>query len=54
MSQLTAISREQFAGKTWRRPVDYTFAAQANNLPVTAAELAKLVSTLPLGFVPVQ
>ena len=49
--ELAAITREEFAGKTWRRPSNYTFAAQSNILPVTVAELAKLVPAMPLGFV---
>lgn len=49
--QLTAITSEQFATKSWKRSTGYAFAAQANILPVTAAELAQLVPAMPLGFV---
>ena len=49
--KLTAITREQFAAKTWRHASSYAFAAQYNILPVTVAELTKLVPVMPLGFV---
>ena len=48
---LAAITREQFAAKTWRHASSYAFAAQYNILPVTVAELTKLVPVMPLGFV---
>jgi len=51
MSQLTAISREQFADKTWRRYTSYAFAATSNLLPVTVVELTRLVPAMPLGLV---
>src|SRR5437899_270151 len=51
MSQLTAITPEHFAHKSWQRHSNYTFAAQANVLPIVAAELVKLVPALPMGFV---
>ena len=49
--QLTAITREQFAAKAWRRYTSYAFAAQSYILPVVASELAKLVPAMPMGFV---
>jgi len=48
---LTAITRQEFATKTWRRAASYAFASQSHLLPVTVAELAKLVPAFPLGFV---
>ena len=51
MPQLTAITPQYFADKAWKRQAGYAFAAQANILPIVMAELAKLVPTLPLGFV---
>lgn len=51
MPQLTAITREQFAAKAWWSHTSYTFAARSNILPVVASELAKLVPSIPLGFV---
>jgi len=49
--QLTAISAEKFSGKAWRRYNSYAFAARENLIPLVAAELAKAVPTMPLGFV---
>ncbi|HZV64882.1 MAG TPA: SapC family protein [Telluria sp.] len=51
MPQFTAVTPEFFANKSWQQPSTYAFAAQANVLPVIAAELAKLVPRMPLGFV---
>lgn len=51
MTRLTAITPDQFAGKTWNRCSSYAFAARLNVLPVTVAELASLVPALPMGFV---
>ena len=48
---LTTITPEQFAAKSWKRNTDYAFAARANVLPVSAAELSHLVPAMPLGFV---
>lgn len=49
--QLAAITREEFADKTWQRYTSYTFTAQANILPVVVGELTSLVPSMPLGFV---
>jgi hypothetical protein len=51
MSQFTVITAQQFADKSWLRSASYAFAANANAIPVVAAELANLVPALPLGFV---
>lgn len=51
MPQLTAVTPQHFAHKAWQRRSGYAFAAQANILPVVAAELARLVPALPMGFV---
>jgi hypothetical protein len=51
MSQFTAITPQQFAGKAWQRYTSYAFAAEANVIPVVGAELAKLAPALPLGFI---
>lgn len=48
---LIAITPEDFAARSWRRSAGYAFAAKANILPVTAAELSHLVPAMPLGFV---
>jgi SapC len=49
--QLSAVTREQFATKAWKRPAGYPSAAKSNILPVVEVELARLVPTMPLGFV---
>lgn len=49
--QLTAISKEQFSGKAWRRYTSYAFAAGETLIPLVAAELAQAVPAMPLGFV---
>lgn len=51
MTQFIAVTPQQFANKSWKRYPDYSFAAQANILPVAAAELSRLVPVMPLGFV---
>lgn len=51
MSQFVAVTIEQFGNKAWKRNTNYTFAAQANILPVMAIELTKVASAMPLGFV---
>ena len=51
MPQLTAITSQTFASKAWKSPTGYAFAAQMNAVPVVAAELGRLVPTLPMGFV---
>lgn len=51
MSELTAITTQQFAHKAWRRPSGYAFAARAHVLPVVVAELPARVPALPIGFV---
>jgi len=51
MPQLVALTPQRYAHKAWRRHSGYAFAAQAHILPVVVAELANLVSALPMGFV---
>lgn len=54
MSRLTAVTREQHAGKKWRRFKDYGFASQVATVPVVTAELAKAALAMPLAFVEVS
>jgi hypothetical protein len=49
--QLTAISKEQFSGKAWRRYTSYAFAAGETFIPLVVAELTQAVPAMPLGFV---
>lgn len=51
MPQLIAITPEKFATKAWWSHTSYTFATRFNTLPVVMSELAKLVPSMPLGFV---
>lgn len=51
MTQLTAISREQHAGKRWKRYTSYSFAAKDTVTPLVAQELPRACVSLPVGFV---
>jgi hypothetical protein len=48
--QFTAISRERFANKKWRRPNGYGHAATDTMAPIVARELGKAALGLPLAF----
>jgi hypothetical protein len=50
MSQLTPISKQHHAEKSWKRFTTYTFAAKDNLVPLVAAETPKAVSSLPMAF----
>lgn len=50
MAQLTVISREQHAGKRWKRYTSYSFAAHDAVAPVVAQELPRACMHLPIGF----
>ena len=52
MTQLAAITKEQFASKAWTH-AGYTFAQKEHLIPVVTAELSQLVPAMPLVFVPV-
>src|SRR5690606_17260428 len=51
MAQLTVISREQHAGKRWKRYNSYSFAASDTVAPLVMQELPRACLTLPIGFV---
>lgn len=51
MQALKAVSPEAFAGKSWKRPGNYMYAAGYDMIPVVAAELLKVAACLPLAFV---
>ena len=51
MPKFTAISREQFSKLRWVRPQNFSFAAQEMTAPIVAAELARIISTMPVAFV---
>jgi hypothetical protein len=48
--QLTAVTRERYAGKKWRRSSGYGFAATNALVPIVGAELARAALALPLAF----
>lgn len=50
MPKFIAISKENCADKSWKRPAGYGFAAGYATVPVVAAELPSLVPSMPLGF----
>lgn len=50
MAQLTVISREQHAGKRWKRYASYSFAAHDAVAPLVAQELPRACMHLPIGF----
>ncbi|WP_295857556.1 SapC family protein [uncultured Xylophilus sp.] len=52
MSELKAVTPEHFAGRSWKNPGHFRVAAASHLIPVVAAELGRLVPSLPLAFVP--
>ena len=51
MQALKAVTPEAFAGKYWKHPGNYLYAAGLNLIPVVAAELSKAAAHMPLAFV---
>lgn len=51
MQALKAVTPEAFAGKYWKHPGNYLYAAGLNIIPVVAAELSKAAAHMPLAFV---
>lgn len=54
MSNLTAVSKENHASKSWNRFTSYQFAAKDNLVPLVAAEIAQSVLNFPMGFIKQQ
>lgn len=50
MPQLTPISKQRHAEKSWTRFTTYAFAAKDNLAPLVAAEIPKAISSLPMAF----
>jgi len=46
MPQLTPISKQRHAEKSWTRFSTYTFAAKDNLAPLVAAGIPKMISSL--------
>jgi len=51
MTQISAVSREQHAGKRWQRPTSYSFTANDAVAPLVAQELPRVCMSMPVGFV---
>jgi hypothetical protein len=49
--KLVPLDRERFAGKGWRRPRGWTFAATEALVPVVGVEFARAATTMPIAFV---
>lgn len=50
MQALQAVSPEDYAGKYWKHPGNYSYAADLHFVPVVAGELLKAAAYLPLVF----
>lgn len=51
MAEIKTITAREFAGKAWKNPGSFRFAAKRSLLPIVAAELAQVVPAYPLAFV---
>jgi hypothetical protein len=51
LANFQAITKTDFAHKTWRRPTDYIFTAKDSVCPLTAQELPQAMLTMPTGFI---
>ncbi len=50
MPRFVPVDRNAHAGKSWKRPENFVFAGQDGVVPVVAAEVRNLISTMPLAF----
>ncbi|WP_409524942.1 SapC family protein [Nitrincola sp. MINF-07-Sa-05] len=53
MAQMHIVTPDEFSNKSWKRVDNFAFASQRNLIPVVGSEVAKLASSLPLGFIKV-
>jgi hypothetical protein len=51
VATLTPLGRERHAGKGWRKPGDFRFAAHRAIVPLTASEMPRAMLAMPIGFV---
>jgi SapC len=51
MAKLVAVDRERHAGKGWRQPTGYGFAATQAVIPLMGAEFAKAALAMPIAFI---
>src|SRR6056297_2371984 len=54
MPKLTAISKQNFANKSWTRFTSYQFAAKDNLTPLVVSEISKSVLNFPMAFIKQQ
>ena len=50
MVQMVPVDREGLAGKGWRRPKGYPFAAGDALIPIGASEFPHVASAMPIAF----
>ena len=50
MPQLTPISKQRHADKSWTLFTTHTFVAKDNLTPLVAAEISKAISSLPIVY----
>jgi hypothetical protein len=51
MVNIVPVDRERHAGKGWRRPPNYNFAAKDAVVALVASEFLQAALALPIGFV---
>lgn len=51
MVNFVPVERERHAGKGWRPPTDYAFAATSSAIPLLIVECAKAAVVMPIAFI---
>jgi hypothetical protein len=51
MVKIVPVDPKRHAGKGWRRPIGYDFAAGDSLVPLGGSEFARAASAMPIGFV---
>jgi hypothetical protein len=51
MTNIVAIDRERHAGKGWRHPQGYGFAAASALTPIGGSEFSHALHSMPIGFI---
>jgi hypothetical protein len=51
MASSVPVSRERHAGKVWRQPTNYAFAATEAVVSLAGLEFAKAAVSLPIAFI---
>jgi hypothetical protein len=51
MANFVPVERERHAGKGWRPPTDYGFAATSSAVPLLLVEFAKAAVVMPIAFI---